>query len=70
MTELERYQDALTIQRVLHTARTIAVVGLSGNQLRAVPPNTQTCHCPMAKLCGSRWLKWSRRRAGHYFPKA
>jgi hypothetical protein len=36
MTELDLtpYQDALTIQRVLHTARTIAVVGLSGNQLR------------------------------------
>jgi uncharacterized protein len=35
MTELARYQDTLTIQRVLHTARTIAVVGLSSNQLRA-----------------------------------
>jgi predicted CoA-binding protein len=35
MTDLSRYQDALTIQRVLHTARTIAVVGLSGNELRA-----------------------------------
>jgi predicted CoA-binding protein len=35
MTDLARYQDALTIQRVLHTARTIAVVGLSGNELRA-----------------------------------
>ena len=33
--DLSRYQDSLTIQRVLHTARTIAVVGLSGNQLRA-----------------------------------
>jgi uncharacterized protein len=32
---LERYQDPRTIQRVLHTARTIAIVGLSGNQLRA-----------------------------------
>jgi predicted CoA-binding protein len=29
------YQDALTIQRVLNTARTIAIVGLSGNELRA-----------------------------------
>jgi predicted CoA-binding protein len=29
------YQDPLTIQRVLHGARTIAVVGLSGNELRA-----------------------------------
>ena len=35
MTELERYQDPLTIQRVLHNASTIAVVGLSGNELRA-----------------------------------
>ena len=35
MTELERYQDPLTIQRVLHSASTIAVVGLSGNELRA-----------------------------------
>lgn len=29
------YQDPLTIQRVLNTARTIAIVGLSGNELRA-----------------------------------
>jgi predicted CoA-binding protein len=35
MTELEPYQDPLTIQRVLHSARTIAVVGLSNNELRA-----------------------------------
>jgi uncharacterized protein len=35
MTDLARYQDPLTIQRVLHTASTIAVVGLSGNELRA-----------------------------------
>ena len=35
MTDLGRYQDPLTIQRVLHTAKTIAVVGLSGNELRA-----------------------------------
>jgi uncharacterized protein len=35
MTDLARYQDPLTIQRVLHTAKTIAIVGLSGNQLRA-----------------------------------
>jgi predicted CoA-binding protein len=34
MTELERYQDPSTIQRVLNTARTIAIVGLSGNELR------------------------------------
>jgi hypothetical protein len=35
MTDLARYQDPLTIQRVLHTAKTIAVVGLSNNELRA-----------------------------------
>jgi predicted CoA-binding protein len=33
--DLERYQDPLTIQRVLHSARTIAIVGLSANPLRA-----------------------------------
>ncbi len=32
--DLTPYQDTLTIQRVLHTAKTIAVVGLSANQLR------------------------------------
>lgn len=35
MTDLARYQDPLTIQRVLHATKTIAVVGLSGNELRA-----------------------------------
>jgi predicted CoA-binding protein len=35
MSRLERYQDPLTIQRVIHNAGTIAVVGLSGNDLRA-----------------------------------
>jgi uncharacterized protein len=35
MTDLGRYQDPLTIQRALHSARTIAVVGLSKNELRA-----------------------------------
>jgi uncharacterized protein len=35
MTDLARYQDPLAIQRVLHTASTIAIVGLSGNELRA-----------------------------------
>jgi uncharacterized protein len=35
MTELERYQDPLTIQRVIRDASTIAIVGLSGNELRA-----------------------------------
>jgi predicted CoA-binding protein len=37
MTEfdLARYQDPLEIQRVLHSAKTIAIVGLSGNELRA-----------------------------------
>ena len=33
--DLRRYQDPLTIQRVIHTARTIAIVGLSNNPLRA-----------------------------------
>jgi predicted CoA-binding protein len=35
MTDLQRYQDPMTIQRVLNTARTVAVVGLSANELRA-----------------------------------
>jgi predicted CoA-binding protein len=35
MTDLGRYQDSTTIQRVLHTTRTIAIVGLSSNELRA-----------------------------------
>jgi predicted CoA-binding protein len=33
--DLAHYQDPLTIQRVLHNARTIAIVGLSKNELRA-----------------------------------
>jgi predicted CoA-binding protein len=33
--DLKRYQDPLTIQRVLHNSRTIAIVGLSRNELRA-----------------------------------
>jgi predicted CoA-binding protein len=33
--DLAKYQDATTIQRVIHTAKTVAVVGLSGNELRA-----------------------------------
>jgi predicted CoA-binding protein len=33
--DLTRYQDPLTIQQVIHGARTVAVVGLSNNQLRA-----------------------------------
>ena len=33
--DLTRYQDPLTIQRLLLNARTIAVVGLSSNELRA-----------------------------------
>jgi predicted CoA-binding protein len=33
--DVTRYQDALTIQRVLHNAKTIAIVGLSKNELRA-----------------------------------
>src|SRR6476660_3211133 len=35
MTDLARYQDPLTIQRVLFSASTVAIVGLSGNALRA-----------------------------------
>ena len=35
MIDLAQYQDPMVIQRVLHSARTIAVVGLSGNELRA-----------------------------------
>jgi uncharacterized protein len=35
VTDLARYQDPLAIQRVIHSARTIAVVGLSPNELRA-----------------------------------
>jgi hypothetical protein len=33
--DLSRYQDPFTIQQVLHNARTIAIVGLSNNPLRA-----------------------------------
>src|ERR1700678_342455 len=33
--DLSRYQDGMKIQRVLHTAKTIAIVGLSSNELRA-----------------------------------
>jgi len=35
MSELRRYQDPVTIQRVLHNSRTVAIVGLSANELRA-----------------------------------
>jgi uncharacterized protein len=33
--DLTRYQDPLIVQRVLHNAKTIAIVGLSRNELRA-----------------------------------
>jgi predicted CoA-binding protein len=33
--DLLRYQDPLTIQRVLNQSRTVAIVGLSPNELRA-----------------------------------
>jgi predicted CoA-binding protein len=33
--DLTRYQDPLTIQRLLLTAKTVAIVGLSSNHLRA-----------------------------------
>lgn len=32
--DLRRYQDPLTIQRVLHNSKTVAIVGLSRNVLR------------------------------------
>ncbi len=32
--EVAKYQDPLVIREILHTARTIAIVGLSSNQLR------------------------------------
>jgi predicted CoA-binding protein len=35
MIDLASYQDPLTIQRVLHASQTIAIVGLSKNELRA-----------------------------------
>ncbi len=35
MEDLAKYQDSLAIQRVLNTAKTIAIVGLSNNELRA-----------------------------------
>ncbi|HEY2166222.1 MAG TPA: CoA-binding protein [Jatrophihabitantaceae bacterium] len=35
MIDLAPFQDSLTIQQVLHTANTIAIVGLSNNELRA-----------------------------------
>ena len=35
MIDLSPYQDPLVIQRVLHNAKTIAIVGLSPNELRA-----------------------------------
>ena len=35
MTWLQRYQEPLTIQHLLHNSRTIAIVGLSSNELRA-----------------------------------
>lgn len=33
--DLRRYQDPLVIQRALHKAKTVAIVGLSSNHLRA-----------------------------------
>jgi uncharacterized protein len=33
--DLSRYQDPKTIQRVIHSAKTVAIVGLSNNPLRA-----------------------------------
>ena len=34
MAEIRKYQDAMVISQILHTARTIAIVGLSSNVLR------------------------------------
>jgi Periplasmic protease len=33
-------------------------------------PNIQTCHCPMARICGSPWLKWCRPKVDHCFATA
>jgi predicted CoA-binding protein len=33
--DVAKYQDVATIQRVINTAKTVAIVGLSGNELRA-----------------------------------
>jgi hypothetical protein len=33
--ELQQYQNPVTIQKILHNAKTIAIVGLSSNMLRA-----------------------------------
>ena len=35
MIDLAQYQDSLTIQRVIHGAKTVAIVGLSASELRA-----------------------------------
>jgi uncharacterized protein len=35
VTDLQKYQDPLAIQRVLLTAATVAIIGLSPNELRA-----------------------------------
>ena len=45
--DLTRYQDPLTIQRVLHTAKTVAIVGLSGNRLRASYFGAIEIRCPV-----------------------
>ena len=36
--EIRRYQDAMVIREIMHTARTIAIVGLSSNVLRPSAP--------------------------------
>jgi predicted CoA-binding protein len=33
--DISRYQDPLTIQRVIHSSKTVAIVGLSKNHLRS-----------------------------------
>ena len=74
MIDLTRYQDPLTIQRVLHNAKTIAIVGLSTNELRAsyfvgyylkrhgyrvIPVNPRE-----TEILGEKSYKSLRRRAG------
>ena len=69
-----RYQDPLTIQRVIHNAKTIAIVGLSKNELRAsyfvgyylkrhgyrvIPVNPRE-----AEILGEKSFKSLTRRAG------
>ena len=66
--DVTRYQDPLIIQRVLHNAKTVAIVGLSKNELRAsyfvgyylkrrgyrvIPVNPNEAEILGEKSCGS-----------------